>query len=141
MKRIKYLQLVMDSLKNSFVIKTPNMMFEQKRQTLDLKSEKLKEILNKKINDKKLLLNHIKKNHLLNNPSVLIENYKLTLNKEIEKLELLNPLSTLKRGYSITYINDNVVKTIENVKVNDILNVHVTDGVITSKILEVKKNG
>lgn len=141
LKKVKYLELIMDGLKSSFVIKTPNMLFEQKRQTLDLYEEKIKELLLKKVNDKKILLGQMKKNHLLNNPTLLLEKYKMVLIKEMEKLELLNPLSTLKRGYSITYLEEKVLKDIDEVKIDDVLYTHLTNGKITSKIMEVKKNG
>jgi exodeoxyribonuclease VII large subunit len=141
LKKVKYLELVMDGLKASFIIKTPNMLFEQKRQTLDLYEEKIKELFMKKMSDKKMILNQIKKNYLLNNPTVLFEKYKMTLTKEIEKLELLNPLATLKRGYSITYLENKVIKDIKDVKPNDVICTHITNGEITSKIMEVKENG
>lgn len=140
-KKTAYLSLVMDSIKNSFVIKSPNMMFENKRQTLDLKEEKLKELLYKKLEKKQVLLNHLKKNYLLNNPFVLIENEKKALKTSIEKLELLNPLSVLKRGYSITYINENVLKSIKDVKKNDEVFIHLSDGKIKANVTEAIKHG
>lgn len=141
LKKVKYLELVMDSIKSSFVIKTPHMLFEQKRQTLDIYEEKLKEILLKKIHEKKILFNQFKKNHLLNHPSILFEKYRLQLTKEIEKLEVLNPLATLKRGYSITYLQDKVIKDIKEVKKGDTLQIHIANGLIMAKTLEVEKNG
>ena len=141
LKKVKYLGLVMDSLKNSFVIKTPHMLFEQKRQTIDIYEEKLKEILLKKIHEKKIFFHQLKKNHLLNHPSVLFEKYRLTLTKEIEKLEVLNPLATLKRGYSITYLQDRVIKDIKEVKKEDTLQIHIANGCIIAKTMEVKKYG
>ncbi len=141
LKKVKYLELVMDGLKGSFVIKTPHMLFEQKRQTLDIYTEKLRDILLKKINDKKLLLGQIKKNRILNHPSILFEKHKLALTKEMEKLEVLNPLATLKRGYSITYLEEKVIKDIQEVKKEDILHIHLYNGIVTAKIMEVKENG
>ncbi len=141
LKKTKYLSLVMDSIKNSFVIKSPNMMFENRRQTLDLKEERLKEILLKKMKDKKIELEHIKKNHLLNNPNILLEKPKINLKNMVDKLELLNPLSVLKRGYSITYLENEPLKSIKDIKKEDQIEIRVTDGHIKAKVMEVKQNG
>lgn len=141
LKKTNYLKLVLDSVKGSFVIKNPNIMFENKRQMLDLKEEKLKELLLKKANEKKLVLEHIKKNYILNNPSSLLENAKITLKNNIEKIELLNPLSVLKRGYSITYFNEKTLKSIDKIKKNDSIQIKLTDGLLKAIVTEVEKNG
>lgn len=141
LKKTNYLKLVLDSVKGSFVIKNPNIMFENKRQMVDLKEEKLKELLLKKVNEKKLILEHIKKNYILNNPFSLLENAKIVLKNNIEKIELLNPLSVLKRGYSITYFNEKTLKSIDKIKKNDPIKVQLKDGLLKAIVTEVEKNG
>lgn len=141
LKKANYLKLVMDSIKGSFVIKNPNMMFENNRQTLDLKEDKLKEILIKKVNDKKIIMGHIKKNYILNNPKTLLDNSKKSLKNNLEKLELLNPLSVLKRGYTITYFEEKTLKSIEQIKCNDSIKIKLIDGIVSANITEVKKSG
>lgn len=140
LKKVNYLKLVTDSVKGSFVIKNPYMMFENKRQTLDLKEEKIKEILLKKLNEKKIIIEHLKKNYILNNPNTLLDNSKKNLKNNIEKLELLNPLSVLKRGYSITYFENKTLKTINNINKNDEIKIKLTDGIVSAKVMEVKKD-
>ena len=54
----------------------------------------------------------------------------------IDKLELLNPINTLKRGYSITYLNDKVINNINDLKEKDELNIKFHNG---SALVEVKK--
>ncbi len=141
LKKLNYLKLLMDSIKCSFVIKSPNMMFENKRQNLDLKEEKIKEILSKKLNEKKLQIEHMKKHRLIVNPNILLETSKNNLENKIDKLELLNPLSVLKRGYSITYKEEKAIKTIKNIKLNDNIKIHLTDGVFKATVTEVDTNG
>ena len=58
----------------------------------------------------------------------------------IEKLEVLNPLNTLKRGYSITKINNRVVTDIKKVKKDDLVNINIKNGEINAKVIEVKEN-
>ena len=89
------------------------------------------------LNDKKVNLNHLRETYILKNPKTLIDNSKLLLTKNIEKLELLNPLSVLKRGYTITYKEDKIIKTIKDLKVNDKLKIKLSDGYVDTKIMEV----
>ena len=56
----------------------------------------------------------------------------------IDKLELLNPLTILKRGYSITYIDNKVINDINKVKINDILTIQLDNGKIIAKTTDIK---
>jgi exodeoxyribonuclease VII large subunit len=141
MKKVNYLKLVMDSIKNSFVIKSPNMMFENKKQLVDVKREKINELLLKKVNNKKTELEYIRKNRILLNPTILLENRKLDLETKIGKLELLNPLSVLKRGYSITYKNECALKSVEDIHQKDSIRIRLHDGMVHATVTEVEKNG
>jgi exodeoxyribonuclease VII large subunit len=55
-------------------------------------------------------------------------------------LQSVSPLSTLSRGYSITMSNGEAVTSVDTVKENDILMSRVTDGEITSKIVEIRRH-
>ena len=61
-------------------------------------------------------------------------------NNDIDKLELINPLGVLKRGYSLTYIDNKVLKNIKDVKVNDNLTIKLHDGEINTTVTDVKEN-
>lgn len=51
------------------------------------------------------------------------------------KLESLNPVSILKRGYSVVTNNDKTVTSVKDVKNGDTLAINVTDGKIISKVI------
>ena len=136
-KKINLEKLVMEKVLGSFVIKNTDLIFINKRQTLDLKNDKLNELIKQLLNDKKVNLNHLRETYILKNPKTLIDNSKLLLTKNIEKLELLNPLSVLKRGCTITYKEDKIIKTIKDLKVNDKLKIKLSDGYVDTKIMEV----
>ena len=53
----------------------------------------------------------------------------------INKLETLNPLSTIKRGYSITRKNNKVISSIKDINKDDLLEVELIDGKISTKVL------
>ena len=137
-KKVNYLRLYMDSIKNSFVIKNPNIMFEGKKQSLDLINEKLNRLITDKIDLYKTRLDKYKSNYILNNPDNLYKNKKTDLKNIIEKLKLLNPLNTLERGYSLTYIDNKVISSIKDINKNNTIKVRLKDGYIISKVEEVK---
>ncbi|WP_338955686.1 exodeoxyribonuclease VII large subunit [Spiroplasma endosymbiont of Polydrusus cervinus] len=63
-------------------------------------------------------------------------------NNLLSKLDLLSPLKTLTRGYSITYNNNkNVVITTQDIKNNDIIITRVQDGIIQSIVQSINKDG
>ena len=51
------------------------------------------------------------------------------------KLESLNPVSILKRGYSVVTNNDKTVTSVKDVKNGDTLAINITDGKIISKVI------
>lgn len=57
------------------------------------------------------------------------------------KLDAMSPLKVLTRGYSIAMTEDRqVVTSVYQVKVEDILNVSLCDGSVTAKVTQVKEN-
>lgn len=156
-KKINYQKLYLDSVKNSFVIKNPMVMFENKRQNLDLIIDNLNGSMESKIKTFKERVALIKKSYIFTNPSMLYKPFrdKLDLIKKsyiiskpdvlyknqsneikniIDKLELLNPLNILGRGYSISYLDDKNIRSIKEIKKGDNLSVRLTDGIIEAKV-------
>lgn len=134
LKNINYKKLVMDKIKTSFVIKNPMLMFNTKKQDLDVKIEKINNILKEKINSKKEKINLIKNSYVIKNPEIIYKNKKQNFIRLIEKIEILNPMSILKRGYTITYVNDKVIKSAQEVNINDLVKVNYYDGYIEAKV-------
>ena len=135
-KKVKYNELYLDSIKNSFVIKNPLIMYENRKQKLDIMLDKINTIIAKKIDNFKVKMNYIKANYTLNNPTVLYKDDIHKLNLLVEKLELLNPLAILKRGYTVTYQNDKIIKSIKDIDTKNTLKIKFFDGFI-----DVKKVG
>ena len=104
------------NLINSYVMKNPKNIYEIKAQKLDTLVEKIEIFIKNKIDNKK-------------------HNYINLLNR----LETLNPISTIKRGYSISRINNKITTSIKNIKENDILKTELKDGYINSKIINVEE--
>lgn len=134
LKNINYKKLVMDKIKTSFVIKNPMLMFNTKKQDLDVKIEKINNILKEKINSRKEKINLIKNSYVIKNPEIIYKNKKQNFIRLIEKIEILNPMSILKRGYTITYVNDKVIKSAQEVNINDLVKINYYDGYIEAKV-------
>ena len=140
-KKINYQKLYLDSLKNSFVIKSPMIMYENKKQKLDMNLEKIKNLINNILEVRKSKFNLLKSNYLLNNPNEIYKHQQIRLENIIDKLNIINPLNTLKRGYTLTYFDDNIVKDIKDIKVGNVIKTRFTNGTVEStvtNIMEVK---
>lgn len=138
--RINYQKLYLDSIKNSFVLKNPMIMYENKKQRLDSLIDQLNQIMINLVNNAKYRLDLIKNNHVLTDKTYLYKDKRNELNNLINKLELLNPLGVLKRGYSLTYIDDKMIKSIKNVNKKDMLKIKLHDGEIKATVSEIKEN-
>ncbi len=158
-KKVNIYKLNLDSLRNSYILKNPSILFENKKQNLDLISNKINELLLKKLELKKLHLDSLKNSYILKNPNMLFENKKqnlILLTKElnktinlkidnnvtklntiIEKLELINPLNVMKRGFSLTYKDNKLIKSVKKIKKDDELNIKFNDGNILVNVKEI----
>lgn len=70
-----------------------------------------------------------------------LANRRTALQTNVAKLNVLSPLSTLERGYSITRnINEQVVTSVEQVTTTDELEILLKDGRVTTKVHSISKN-
>lgn len=108
-----------------------------KQQKLDMLLEKALYLIKEKTN----LANNqvtILQNNLVVNIDKQLKNKERIFERVLTKLETLNPISTIKRGYSITRKEGKVITELKNVKKEDVIKTEVQDGYITSKVLEVE---
>ena len=136
-KKIKINKLTLDAIKSSFVIKNPMLMYQNKIQALDLLVEKMNKEMLIKVDKNKIKLRELKNNYILRNPDVLYKKYIDKLTNYLDKLELLNPLSILKKGYTLTYKDEKVINSIKQIKKDDILNIRLTDGLVDVKVNKI----
>ena len=54
-------------------------------------------------------------------------------------MDAYSPLKVLSRGYSISKIEDKVIKNVKDVESDDIMVTRVNDGVITSCVVSTKE--
>ncbi len=162
-KIIEFNNKKLDNIKNSFILKNPLSIYEVKEQKLDSLIDKVNQLINSKLDTMKVKYQYLISSNILKDPIgvYLKKNDKIELLKNnannvinnlikekahqygiiVNSLELLNPLNILSKGYSVVYQNDNIVNDISKVKINDILNIRMTNGVVKTKVEEVEENG
>ena len=124
------------SLKNSFILKNPMAMYEVKEQKLDTLLDNLNKNVKIVLQNNDIKLKQIKMSYVLQNPLSLIEKKKNEYNLLINTLKLVNPLGILEKGYSLATVNDKVIKSSQDVSVDDIINVKLYEGNIKAKVIE-----
>jgi exodeoxyribonuclease VII large subunit len=126
-------------IESSVIFRDPLRMTESKSRRLDHLSDKL-ELLNPINRLKQSQEDLVNTTQRLNDYYLRILYNKSSLyNLEINKLELLNPLSIMKKGYSVVKKEGKVLKSIEEVKVNENIDIQVNDGVISANITSKRK--
>ena len=140
LKNINYNKLLLESIKGSYVLKNPLIMYDSKKQKLDLIIDKLNSNILKMVEFNRTKLNNLKSNYIINNPEQLYKDKQVNLYNLISKLDLVSPIHVIKRGYSIT-MNDNnkVIKSIKDVKMKDTVSISVSDGVIKADVINLVK--
>lgn len=149
----------------SYAFRYPGQLLRQKEQELDKHLERLGRALQlsvKQSSEQLISLNKRLKNQHPDKQikqtseetlqlqtrlkSAFQKQYELKQNafaNQLDKLSLLNPLNTMKRGYSITYNKEgNVIKSIEQVTEKETVLVSLKDGTLTCKVsgTEAKNN-
>ena len=70
----------------------------------------------------------------------ILTNNKNTYLNLLAKLEVLNPITTLKRGYSVTKYDNKVIDSINKVSKGMHISTALSDGIIESEITKIEKN-
>ena len=127
----------LDNIKNSYILIKPMTMYEIKEQKLDILMDNLDRVITKIIDNSKVRLFTCSNSYILNNPNMLYKYSEQKLSHIISKLEVLNPMSTLNRGYAIVKKDDIVISSINDIREEDIVTISLKDGNIASKIIKV----
>ena len=135
---INYNKTILDRIKSSYILKNPMSIYEIKEQQLSNTIEKINNYIINYLDNKKVRLDSIKSSYVLHNPEKIFENKSNKYSHLIEKLEVLNPLNTLKRGYSITKLEGKVVTDIKKVNKGDKINISLKNGEVEASVLGTK---
>ena len=111
-KKVEVLRLRYDKCMKSRCFTEPSYLFQDRYLKLDSFVKNLEKAINLKMKD-----------------------YKLKTVEKITKLDAMSPLKTLARGYTVVEKDDKLVKSVKDLKKDDIINVRLNDGKIDAKII------
>ena len=111
-KKIQLMKLRYEKCMNGQAFKDPLQKINERYITIDMKVKSIQNSIINIYKDKK--------------------NYAINL---IEKLDTLSPLKTLTRGYSIVDFNGKVVKSVKEIKKDDIIQLRFYDGKTNAKLI------
>lgn len=100
---------------------------------------KLKVITSDKINHNRNDISNYRLS-LVNNINNIYLNNKYHLINNIKLLDAYSPLKVMQRGYSLTYKDDKLINSINDINKNDNLTIKVQDGYINTIVKDVNKN-
>lgn len=152
-------KLTLDSYKNHPYLKDPKSFIIEKQLKLDGYNTQIEHALELELQKKNVIKNYTQQMHLrmMNivkvqenklsmvpeklrlNMQVLLQNSRHSLQKNCALLDAYSPLKVLSRGYSISKIEDKVIKHVKDVARDDIMVTRVNDGVITSCVVSTKE--
>lgn len=126
----------LDQLLKSYILTNPMSMYQVKEQKFDHLLDLLQHHIMLLIDHSKTKLLMIKNQPLFQQPNqFLLEQKKNQYLQSIGKLEALNPLLTLKRGYTITKKGEKIVTSVKNLKSKDKIEITLQDGNIQAEII------
>ena len=151
----------LNSLKNSYILKNPMSLYEKLEQNFDNLYERLIISIRNYLAVKREKLNTLESSFIFKNPQMLfidkgynyndlvkrlrnstkklLEDKTNTYVNLLNKLEILNPITTLKRGYSVTLQDEKIITSIEKVKIGDVIKTSLSDGKLESVIKNITK--
>ena len=118
----------------SYILNNPKMLYISKMENLNTIINKINKEFEIIFNNNKVRLFKCSESYVLNNPEVLYKFKRQNLDNIISKLEVLNPLNTLKRGYSITRSGKVIIGSIKDIGKKKKIDIELKDGVIQAKI-------
>ena len=116
------------------ILKNPITIYQTKEMIFSNTLERLKFNLINLTNIKEKELLKIKNSYILKNPYQLLDKKSNKYLQIISKLETLSPLLTLKRGYTMTKINEKVVKSSKDLKTGDNITIDFSDGNVEATV-------
>jgi exodeoxyribonuclease VII large subunit len=125
----------LENISQKNVLKNPESIYEIKSMHLDNLINKLDFTSKSIISQNKNKLFKLENSIVLKKPEEIIKPKKEACLKNINKLEVLNPLLTLKRGYTMAKSGDKVISSAKEVSSGDELDIEFDDGTVNTKVI------
>ena len=135
MDKLNQNKYVLEQISKKQILKNPETMYNIKQMHLDGLIGRFDAVSKKILMDNKNKLFELENSMVLKNPEFIIKNKKEEYLRNVGKLEVLNPLLTLKRGYTITKVNDKVISSVKDLHKEDELEVVFDDGSVKTRVI------
>lgn len=125
----------LENISQKQILKNPESIYEIKGMHLDNLVTKLELASKSIITENKNKLLGLENKNILKNPNEIIRMKMEPYLRNVDKLNVLNPLLTLKRGYTLTKVEGKVVSSSKDVKIGDQLDVEFDDGTVNTRVI------
>ena len=151
----------MQALANASIFQNPERIYQAYQQRVDQLEMRLQQIMKQSVQQKRQQL--VKNQHRLElgSPSRRVQTEKQALQylakrleqaqgqlmkdkkqqfqRAIQQLDLLSPLKIMNRGYGILQQEETIIKSVDQLEVNQELTIQLVDGTVRSKVTSVEK--
>lgn len=151
----------MQALANASIFQNPERIYQVYQQRLDQLEMRLQQMMQQSVQHKRQQL--LKNQHRLElgSPSRRVQTEKQALQylakrleqaqgqlmkdkkqqfqRAIQQLDLLSPLKIMNRGYGILQQEETIIKSVDQLEVNQELTIQLVDGTVRSKVTSVEK--
>lgn len=151
----------MQALANASIFQNPERIYQVYQQRVDQLEMRLQQMMQQSVQHKRqqLLKNHHRLE--LGSPSRRVQTEKQALQylakrleqaqgqlmkdkkqqfqRAIQQLDLLSPLKIMNRGYGILQQEETIIKSVDQLEVNQELTIQLVDGTVRSKVTSVEK--
>ena len=117
------------------VFKNPESVYDIKKMHLDNLFNKFDSASKNIIINNKNKLFKLENSLTLKKPELITKNKRERFLRNVGKLEVLNPILTLKRGYSIVKTDDGVVSSAKELDTGDEVDIEFNDGTVHTKVI------
>ena len=132
---VKQNRTKLDHVSKKQILKNPESIYEIKGMHLDNLVTKLELASKSIITENRNKLMRLENKNILKNPGEIIRMKREPYIRNLDKLNVLNPLLTLKRGYTLTKVEGKVVSSAKQVKSGDELDVEFDDGIVNTRVI------
>lgn len=137
-KKLQYLREKFERVRQSRVLNEPSRLYEGVNQRLDLATQNLQNNYGNLIQQKQHQFNLLEQ-RLTPAMERQLQSKQNRYQQLVNGLNLVSPLAVLARGYSVTTIDETIIKSIDQVKIGKTVKVQVSDGTIVAEVQGVEK--
>ena len=118
-----------------YIFTNPITIYQTKEMLFDSLLDRLKYATTNLVTIKEKQFDRIKSSYIFKNPYQLLDKKSNKYLQLISKLETLSPLLTLKRGYTMTKLDNKVLTSSKQAKKGDKLEIEFSDGKVQTEVM------